>query len=90
MKEPTKAHRAIAQLAKDGYIKLVLTTNFDRLLEKSLEDVGIIPQVICHSDDIDGAIPLVHAGFTIVKIMVTILIADFLIPKMNLLITLIN
>lgn len=67
-KEPTKAHRAIAQLAKDGYIKLVLTTNFDRLLEKSLEDVGITPQVICHSDDIDGAIPLVHAGFTIVKI----------------------
>lgn len=55
-------------MAKDGYIKLVLTTNFDRLLEKSLEDVGIIPQVICHSDDIDGAIPLVHAGFTIVKI----------------------
>ena len=68
LKEPTKAHRAIAQLAKDGYIKLVLTTNFDRLLEKALEDVGIIPQVICHSDDIDGAIPLVHAGFTIVKI----------------------
>lgn len=68
LKEPTKAHRAIAQLAKDGYIKLVLTTNFDRLLEKSLEDVGITPQVICHSDDIDGAIPLVHAGFTIVKI----------------------
>lgn len=33
-KEPTKAHRSIAKLIKDGYVKVVLTTNFDRLLEK--------------------------------------------------------
>ncbi len=68
MKEPTKAHRAIARMAKKGYIKVVLTTNFDRLLEKALNEEGITPQVICHEDDIDGAIPLVHSSFTIIKV----------------------
>lgn len=33
LKEPTKAHRAIAQMAKNGFLKMILTTNFDRLLE---------------------------------------------------------
>lgn len=68
LKEPTKAHRAIAKMAKNGYLKVILTTNFDRLLEKAFEDEGIIPHVIYHEDDIDGAIPLVHAQCTIVKI----------------------
>lgn len=31
-KQPTKAHRAIARLVADGYVKVILTTNFDRLL----------------------------------------------------------
>lgn len=68
LKEPTIAHRAIAKMAKSSYLKVVLTTNFDRLLEKALNDEGITPQVICHEDDIEGAIPLVHSSFTIVKI----------------------
>lgn len=68
LKEPTKAHRAIAQMAKNGFLKVILTTNFDRLLEKALADEGITPQVICHEDDIDGAVPLVHSSLTIVKI----------------------
>src|SRR5687768_8962722 len=41
LKIPSQAHRAIANLMKDGYIKVVLTTNFDRLLEMALEEVGI-------------------------------------------------
>jgi NAD-dependent SIR2 family protein deacetylase len=45
-KEPIKAHRAIAKLAKEGYIRVILTTNFDRLLEHALEAEGITPQVI--------------------------------------------
>lgn len=68
LKEPTNAHRAIAKMAKSGYIKVALTTNFDRLLEQALQDEGIIPQVIRHEDDIDGAVPLVHSNFTLVKI----------------------
>lgn len=40
-KTPTKAHRAIARLVKLGYVRVVLTTNFDRLLEVALHDEGI-------------------------------------------------
>lgn len=68
-KEPTKAHRAIAQLAKEGYIRVILTTNFDRLLEKALEAEGVTPQVISHEGDIEQVTPLVHSDRpTIVKI----------------------
>lgn len=68
-KEPTKAHRAIAQLAKEGYIRVILTTNFDRLLEKALQAEGVTPQVISHEGAIAQATPLVHSDRpTIVKI----------------------
>ena len=68
-KEPTKAHRAIAQLAKEGYIRVILTTNFDRLLEMALEAEGVTPQVITHEGDIAQRTPLVHSDRpTIVKI----------------------
>lgn len=66
--KPTKAHYAIAKLAKGGYIKVVLTTNFDRLLETALEEEGITPQVIRFDDDIKGATPLVHSDLTVIKI----------------------
>ena len=68
-KEPTKAHKAIAQLAKEGYIRVILTTNFDRLLEKAFEAEGVTPQVISHEGAIAQATPLVHSDRpTIVKI----------------------
>ena len=66
--QPTKAHYAIAKLAKNGYLKVILTTNFDRLLETALEEEGITPQVIRFDDDIKGATPLVHSNLTVVKI----------------------
>ncbi len=65
---PSLAHKSIAKLVKDGYIKVIITTNFDRLLEKALEDVGITPQIIKSADDISGATPLVHSDITILKI----------------------
>jgi hypothetical protein len=37
LKEPSKAHKAIAKLAKKGYIKVIITTNFDRLLENGFK-----------------------------------------------------
>jgi len=36
LKAPTDAHHAIARLITDGYINIVVTTNFDRLLEQAL------------------------------------------------------
>lgn len=68
-KQPTKAHKAIAKLAKAGYIRVVLTTNFDRLLEQAFEIEGITPQVISCEAAISQATPLAHCQIpTIVKI----------------------
>jgi len=67
-RKPTKAHRAIAQLVKDGAVKVVLTTNFDRLLENALRDVGIEPAVITDEHSLAGATPLTHSACTIIKL----------------------
>lgn len=67
-KVPTKAHRAIADLVKLGYVRVILTTNFDRLLEIALQDVGIQPTVLSTPDHIDGALPLIHTSCMIVKV----------------------
>ncbi|MEW1829317.1 SIR2 family protein [Streptomyces sp. NPDC088196] len=66
-KEPTAAHRAVARLVKKGSIKVILTTNFDRLMERALEEVGISPQVV-RDHQIDGMKPLVHSQITIIKL----------------------
>jgi hypothetical protein len=68
LKLPTKTHKNIASLIKKGYIKVVITTNFDRLLEKALQAEGIEPIIIRHPNDIDGAMPLVHSDFVLIKI----------------------
>lgn len=68
-KVPTKAHASIAKLAKKGYIRVILTTNFDRLLEKAFEMEGITPQVISYEEAISQATPIVHSKIpTIIKI----------------------
>jgi hypothetical protein len=67
-KLPTPAHRAIAELAARGFIKVIVTTNFDRLIETALADVGIIPSVLSTSDQILGALPLIHSKCTVVKV----------------------
>ena len=67
-KLPTAAHIAIAKLMAEGYIKVVITTNFDRLLELALADLGVNPTVLSSADHVAGAIPLVHAGPTIIKV----------------------
>ena len=36
LKQPTAAHRAIARLVAQGFIKVVITTNFDSLIETAL------------------------------------------------------
>jgi hypothetical protein len=68
LKLPTAAHRAIAKLVASGYVRVILTTNFDRLMESALEEVGVSPTVISTEDDACGAVPLVHSACTIVKL----------------------
>jgi hypothetical protein len=67
-KLPSKAHRAIAQLVKSGYVRVLVTTNFDRLMEQALAEEGIQPTVISTPDAVMGAIPLTHSPCTLIKI----------------------
>ncbi|MEO6700541.1 MAG: SIR2 family protein [Jatrophihabitantaceae bacterium] len=67
-KLPTAAHEAIADLVARGVIKVIVTTNFDRLLERALESRGVQAQVIHRSDQIEGMTPLPHRDATIVKL----------------------
>lgn len=68
LKLPTEAHRTIARLVTKGYIRVILTTNFDRLMEQALQDEGVQPTVIASTDAIKGAPPYVHAKVVIVKL----------------------
>ena len=67
-KQPTVAHRAIATLVARGFIKVIITTNFDRLMEKALRDAGIEPTVLSSPDDVQGALPLVHTPCCVFKL----------------------
>lgn len=66
-KIPTKAHHAIADLVARGFVRLIITTNFDRLLEDALRDSH--PHIISRPQGLLGAVPLVHSDrCTIVKL----------------------
>lgn len=67
-KLPTEAHHAIAQLVSSGHIKVIVTTNFDRLLETALEAAGIAPVVVASPDAVKGAPPLAHSKCTVIKV----------------------
>jgi SIR2-like domain len=68
LKVPSAAHKAIAQLVAAGYLRVIITTNFDRLIEKALDDAGVAPTIISSVDQIAGALPLAHSGATIIKL----------------------
>ena len=68
LKVPTRAHHAIARLVADGYVRVIITTNLDRLLEAALADAGVNPSVISSPHHADGAMPMVHSACTIIKV----------------------
>ena len=65
---PGVAHKALAQLAVTGHVKVFVKTNFDRLIEQALEEAGITPRVLSTPDDILGSPPLSQAGVTVLKL----------------------
>ncbi len=67
-KQPTAAHHAIAELVAQNFIKVIITTNFDRLMEKALRDVGIEPTVLSTPDHVQGALPLTHTKCCVIKL----------------------
>jgi hypothetical protein len=67
-KIPTAAHNAIADLVGGGYIRVIVTTNFDRLMENALRERGIEPTVVASVDTLTGAEPITHSACYILKL----------------------
>ena len=68
MKLPAPAHRAIARLVARDVVRVVITTNFDGLLEQAIREKGINPDILSTPDQAAGASPLVHNRCTILKV----------------------
>lgn len=77
-REPTSGHRVLADLCASGRIRVLITTNFDRLLQSALEAAGVGAQVIATADQLAGMTPLAHAPATILKLH-----GDFAAPMLN-------
>lgn len=67
-KLPAPAHKAIARLVVLECVRLILTTNFDRLMETALREEGIEPVVLSTPDAIKGAAPLLHQRCVVLKL----------------------
>jgi hypothetical protein len=76
--QPTAGHRALAALCAAGRIRVLLTTNFDPLLEHALDAAGVGAQVIATASDRAGMTPLPHASATVVKLH-----GDYTAPMLN-------
>ncbi|PKV63399.1 SIR2 family protein [Pontibacter ramchanderi] len=68
LKKPTLAHQIIARLVSKGYVRVILTTTLDRLMENALRCIGIEPVVISCPNHIVNSLPIVHAKVTVIKI----------------------
>ena len=68
LKLPKPGHRAIARLVADGYVRLILQTNFDNLTETAIREAGIEPTIITSAHALQGATPLDRSKCTIAKL----------------------
>lgn len=73
VKRPTAAHRAIARLVVAGVLRVIITLNFDRLVEQALRDEGVEPTVVASAADIEGLAP-VHT----IRVLIVHLHGDYL------------
>ncbi len=67
-KVPTPAHRAVAEMVRAGFVRVIVTTNFDRLMENALHERGVEPTVATSVDTLKGAEPLTHSACYILKL----------------------
>jgi hypothetical protein len=67
-KTPTAAHHAIADLVAGGYVRVIVTTNFDRLMENALRERGVEPTIVASVDALSGAEPITHSECYILKL----------------------
>ncbi|MXZ79175.1 MAG: hypothetical protein F4Z06_13010 [Acidimicrobiia bacterium] len=78
LKLPTNAHNSIAKLVADGFVKVIVTANFDRLLEAALTEAGVQPKVVSSPDHAAGTLPLAHSRCSIIKVH-----GDYLSPDLK-------
>ena len=64
----TPAHHALAALAAHGFIKVIVTTNFDRLMESALSVAGVEATILSTEDQVRGALPLFHTRCCVLKV----------------------
>lgn len=67
-KEPSESHFLIADLVKKGLIKVILTTNFDRLMENALETEGIHPTIVSSEEELKTSLSREHSDCWILKL----------------------
>ena len=67
-KVPTPAHNALALLAKKQFVRVIITTNFDRLIEHALSEADVEHTVLSSTDQVKGAMPLNHTGCCVLKV----------------------
>ena len=66
-REPGPSHAKLALLAEQGFIKVFVTTNFDRLLEHALQARGIEPVVVTSAPELQAAPRREHAQCYVLK-----------------------
>ncbi len=64
-KAPSAAHRSIARLVVTGRVRIVVTLNFDHLIETALLDAGVVPTVVSTPAEFT-ALPPLHAQSALV------------------------
>ena len=67
-KLPTPAHRAIAEMVAAGYLRVIITTNFDRLLEVALEAAGVPYEAAYTPDALQGLLPYALSRCVVIKV----------------------
>ena len=65
--EPGPTHELLAQLAERGLVRVFVTTNFDRLLERALQARGIEPVVVTSDAHLASAPSREHADCYVLK-----------------------
>lgn len=68
LKVPSPAHHALAELVVRGYVRVIVTPNFDRLIETALRAAGVEEQMLSGPGDLAGMIPLQHTACTVIKL----------------------
>jgi hypothetical protein len=77
LKVPSAGHVALARLVEGGLVRVILTINFDRLIERALDQVGAFYVVTATPEAVAGAMPLHLQDCQVIKLH-----GDYLDPGM--------